>query len=154
MKIIVAVTLFLLAGLYGWSEIKQSPIKPKEFKPKPVATTNVTLSMRSKLENTKQVLEGIALEDFEKIATGADKMNALTEADAWHVFNTPKYTELTVDFHKAVRQLTTAAKENDLEAATLRFMTVVTTCVSCHEHVRDVRVATSFPSLEELLAAN
>ena len=128
-------SIVLLSVLLSPASISRA--EPKE---EIAANKNVIKSMRAKLEHAKLALEGITRADYEKIEQAADKMAAMTEADFWHVMNTPKYVNLSVDFHKAVDSLRDAAKMKDLDSATLRFMKVTTSCVECHRHVRNVRV--------------
>jgi hypothetical protein len=48
---------------------------------------------------------------------------------------------LSVEFRRSTDALSLAAKEKNLNKATLAYLGVTMKCVSCHEHVRDVRTA-------------
>ena len=47
--------------------------------------------MRKKLEHSQKVLEGIALNDFDKIAKNAEDLIDVSKAAEWRVLKTPRY---------------------------------------------------------------
>jgi hypothetical protein len=70
-----------------------------------VAAPNISTFMRLKLSHTQQVLEGIALEDFEQIAKHAQSMALLSEDEKWMVFQTPEYRRHSAVFLEICRTL-------------------------------------------------
>lgn len=101
----------------------------------------VAIFMRAKLEHSQKVLEGLSLEDFDKIAKHAQEMSLLSQASTWQVLQTPEYHDRSVEFRRTVDALTEAAKKKNLEGAALAYVEATMKCVSCHKYVRKVRMA-------------
>ena len=97
--------------------------------------------MRLKLAHSQKVLEGLVMEDFGLIDKQAQELSLLSQDANWQVLQTPEYLQLSVEFRRATDALSRAAKEKNLDKATLAYMGMTMKCVSCHEHVRDVRMA-------------
>jgi hypothetical protein len=92
--------------------------------------------MRLKLEPTKQILEGLALADFEMIASNAGKIRNLMLDEGWMVVQTDEYRRQSDEFRKMVEQVRDAANKKNLDAATLGYVQMTIRCVSCHELLR------------------
>ena len=97
--------------------------------------------MRVKLQHSQNVVEGLVLGDFDKIAKNSQEMSLLSLAATWQVFQTPQYLEQSRKFRAAADSLTKAAKEKDLDKATEAYNVVTLRCVECHKYVRNVRMA-------------
>ncbi len=97
--------------------------------------------MRQKLTDSEKVLEGLVTEDFAQIQKAAAEMHTLSQAEQWQVFNTPTYDLYSREFEKGCDQLETAAKEKNIDRASLAWIRVTMTCLSCHKHVRNAKVA-------------
>ena len=102
--------------------------------------------MRDKLELSQQILEGLALEDFDLIFARAVKLSAMSKEADWRVFENPDYDQQSVLFRRQVNALTRAAKEKNLDAATLAYVRITMSCVDCHKLVRGKLVAELKPS--------
>ncbi|QDU74635.1 hypothetical protein Pan97_16470 [Bremerella volcania] len=102
---------------------------------------NVQEFMRVKLLHSQKVLEGLATEDYDMIAKHAQEMSLISRAEEWQVFETPDYLHYSEQFRRAADSVTKAAKEKNLDAATLGYVKMTTSCVECHKHVRLVREA-------------
>lgn len=61
--------------------------------------------MRDKLELSKRVLEGLATEDFELIASKARRLAAMSQEPSWSLIEHPDYTRLSAEFRKTWRCL-------------------------------------------------
>lgn len=96
--------------------------------------------MQRKLIHGQRVLEGLALNDFAKIKAGADGMKECAQEASWRVLQTPKYELYSNDFVRHLEEMQTAAKNKNLEAASLAYVETTLTCIKCHQHVRDERV--------------
>ena len=105
------------------------------------AQDNVAIFMKAKLKHSKQVLKGLATEDFDLIAQQAQAMSLLCEDEIWMVLQTPEYRERSAEFRRSVDAVTEAAQKKNLEAAALGYVDVTLKCVSCHKYVRKVRMA-------------
>ena len=92
--------------------------------------------MREKLALSQQVLEGLALEDFSLIVTKATKLSAMSRQADWRAYENPEYEQQSQIFRRHVETLAKAAREKDLDAATLAYVRMTMSCVDCHKFVR------------------
>jgi hypothetical protein len=97
--------------------------------------------MRIKLKHSQTVIEGLVLDDLEKVAKSAQDMSSLSLDETWQVLTTPQYLEFSRKFRQSADALADAAKKNNLDQATIAFNHVTSRCVECHKYVRDVRMA-------------
>ena len=101
--------------------------------------------MRAKLTHSKEVLEGLTLEDFDQIAKHGQELSLLSQAAAWNVLQTPEYKQHSLEFRRSADSLTKAAKNKNLDGAALAYVDVTLKCVNCHKYVRGVRTAQRLP---------
>ena len=92
--------------------------------------------MQRKLDHAKGVLEGLALEDYEKIAKEAQALSLLSLESDWNVITTEEYLEQSSDFRRAVNVITEAAHEKDINRAALGYVNLTVRCVECHSYLR------------------
>jgi len=95
--------------------------------------------MRKKLEYSKNVLEGLSLEDFGLIARNARAMKAMSEAAAWRdsmIPNPQDYIPYTMEFQRQVDELKEKANKKDLDGASLTYNQLILTCIKCHKYAR------------------
>src|SRR5262245_22493709 len=97
--------------------------------------------MIKKLDNSQKVLEGLALGDFEKIGKHADELIAISKAAEFRVIKTPQYELHSNDFRRNAETLVLMAKGKNLDGAALAYVELTLSCVKCHKHVREVRMA-------------
>ncbi len=97
--------------------------------------------MLKKLQNSQQVLDGLALGDFDKIAKHAEELINISKQAEFKVLKTPQYEIYSNDFRRNADTLVTAAKGKNLDGAALAYVELTLTCVKCHKHVREVRMA-------------
>lgn len=95
--------------------------------------------MRRKLTESQKVLEGIAMNDFEKISSGAEELISISKTAEWKVLKDPQYELFSNEFRRRADQVARAARDKNLDAATLGYVEMTMTCVRCHKHVREVR---------------
>ena len=96
--------------------------------------------MRKKLKHSQGVLEGIALNDFDKIADNADQLIAVSQKAEWVVVKTPQYELFSNQFRKTAENLVKNAKAKNLDGAALDYVDLTMTCVKCHKYVRETRM--------------
>jgi hypothetical protein len=96
--------------------------------------------MRKKLEHAQKVLEGIALNDFDKILNHADALMQLSKEIEWQVIKTPRYEVQSNEFRRAVASLQEKATQKNLDGAALGYVELTLSCVKCHKYVREVRM--------------
>src|SRR5215475_4536023 len=97
--------------------------------------------MQKKLTHSQKLLEGIVLSDFDKIAENAQELIMISKAVEWRVLKTPQYEMHSNEFRRSAESVAQAAKNKNVEAATLAYMDMTMVCVRCHKHVREVRQA-------------
>lgn len=118
----------------------QSPqaAKPaaKAANPNQLGPTRLSPLMRMKLEKSKNILEGLALEDFDKISSNAQALNLLSLESGWNVVQTEEYATQSRDFRRTTKIISDAAKEKDLGRASMGFVALTVRCVECHSYMR------------------
>jgi cytochrome c556 len=133
MKIrILSLTTFLMvvAGLAGTFAQSKRNRAAKEF-------------MRDKLELSQRVLEGLATEDYDLIIAKGTRLSAMSKEVDWRVFENPDYDQQSATFRRQVDSLVKAAKDKNLDSATLAYVRMTMSCVDCHKLVRGKLVASA-----------
>ncbi len=97
--------------------------------------------MAEKLDYAHFLLNGIATENFDLLANNAEKLNQLSQSTVWRQGRTPEYEALSADFRRHVVALTKAAKDRNLDAASLAYVQISLSCVNCHKYMRGVKTA-------------
>lgn len=97
----------------------------------------VAVFMRAKLGHSQNVLEGLAIEDFDLIERGAQELSLVSEDASWQVLQTEDYARQSAEFRRSCDSLRKAAKDRNLDGAALAWMEVTMKCVQCHKYVRD-----------------
>src|SRR5262249_15412546 len=95
--------------------------------------------MRLKLEYSKQVLEGLTLENYETIIKNARALKTLSEAAEWEVPTIPnagEYIVFTSEFQRLTDELVKKAREKNMDGATLAYLRLTMNCVNCHKYAR------------------
>lgn len=122
------------AGLAGVALLGIATAEEPATKPDAVA-----VFMRAKLTHSSAVLEGLAVEDYDMIARGAQELSLASQASSWQVLQTEDYARQSAEFRRSCDSLRTAAKAKNLDGAALAWMEVTFKCVQCHKYVRDQR---------------
>lgn len=92
--------------------------------------------MDQKVRLSKDILTGLAMGDFDTIGRSAEIMKGLNRLERF-VRRTPEgYREQMSQFNYANKKLLSAVDAENLEAATLAFHQLTTSCVSCHQALR------------------
>ena len=113
----------------------------RAYAAQPEFPANVRDFMQLKLKSSQQILEGIVMEDFDRVAKHAQQMSLLSQAATWQVLQTPEYLQQSTEFRRAADALTSAAKKKNVDACALAYMEVTLKCVNCHKYVRSTRMA-------------
>jgi hypothetical protein len=98
--------------------------------------------MRKKLEFSKNVLEGLALEDFALIAKNARSLRAMSRGAEWEVPTIPdveNYLTLSNEFQAITTDMIRKAEAKNIDGATLDYVRMATNCVNCHKTLRTVK---------------
>ena len=106
----------------------------------PSAPTKVQPLMQLKLDRAKNILEGLALEDYDKIASNARALRLLSLESGWNVYQTKKYTEQSRDFRQTTNLIAEAAGDKDISRAALGYVALTVRCVECHQYIRSHKI--------------
>ena len=106
--------------------------------PKVVQTNKAPRStMNAKLTSSQRVLDGLVRRNFAAMQQGAADLRAISEADQWPRSPDPVFEHFAREFRRQCRQLESLAKERNPEGATFTYLQITSTCVQCHDYVRD-----------------
>jgi cytochrome c556 len=97
--------------------------------------------MTKKLENSQKVLEGLAINDYDMVAKHADELIQISKAAEFRVLKTPQYEMNSNDFRRAAETMIQQAKAKNTDGIALAYVDMTLSCVRCHKHVREVRMA-------------
>ena len=108
--------------------------------------------MIDKLKFAQRILEGLALNDYDKIGQSADRLIQISKSAEWLVHKTPRYEVSSNEFRRAAEEVARKAREKNLDGVALAYVDLTRSCVRCHQYVREVRDA-RLPDLRPDLAA-
>ena len=104
--------------------------------------------MVKKLKSAHHVLDGVAIGDFKKVASGGEELVRLAKSETWQLIRSPYYERHSKDFILATEKLVKKANEKNMDGVALAYVEVTLSCVRCHqyvrEHRRDVRLEPDF----------
>jgi hypothetical protein len=107
----------------------------------PPKTEDVSALMHKKLAHAQRILEGIAVADLDLVGQNAADLLVLSKQVQFKVLKTPQYELHANEFRRALEDVQKGVKQKNLDAATLGYMDLTMSCVRCHKHVREVRIA-------------
>lgn len=92
--------------------------------------------MQRKLDYTRTVVDGLATEDFQKIAKGAQDLMLLSHEADWKVVTTPEYLKMSQEFRETTERLRNQGQQKNLDGAALAYFEVTLNCIRCHKQLR------------------
>lgn len=128
--------LFLAFGLFGVLGLGAMQLQGTPQQPSGPKGSDLDSFMQMKLEHSKDILEGLATEDFEMIAKGAQALTALSLESAWNVYTTETYLQQSSDFRRSLQIVKDAAKEKNADRAALGYVNLTVQCLECHRTLR------------------
>jgi hypothetical protein len=134
MRMLLIMSALALAASVEESRCQAEPRKGENASDKELADL-----MQRKLQNAQKVLEGIAVNDFDKITKHAEELILISKQAEWKVLKTPQYEMFSNDFRRTAGELIENAKQKNLDGAALAYVDLTLTCVKCHKHVRESR---------------
>jgi hypothetical protein len=108
--------------------------------PPPAPRADIAPLMHLKLEKSKSILEGLALEDFEKIKSNARSLRLLSTESGWNVIQTQEYAAQSRDFQRSTDLMINAANEKNIQRTALGYVALTVRCVECHSYMRKHRI--------------
>lgn len=124
-NLLLIVACFASVGA-GWCLTRQDEV--------PIDRSRVF--MQAKLEHARGIVEGLALENHERLAVSAQNLILLSQESAWNVIQSPEYTGLSSEFRGSAGRLKEAALARNIDAATIAWFEVTLNCVRCHKFLR------------------
>jgi hypothetical protein len=121
-------------ALWAWGVLSNAEEGPREGKNQ----APVAVLMRAKLASSQKVLEGLVTERFDLIKDGANELHKISEAAEWRDAKDPVYHHHSAEFRRLTEKLVRMSTDHNLEGASFTYMHLTTTCISCHQYVRDV----------------
>lgn len=119
-----------------WISLLCVPVAGMTQDPNEPKASAVTPLMHAKLQKSKAIIEGLALEDFAKIGSNARSLKLLSIESGWNVIQTEEYRVQSNDFRRACETISEAAEEKDVHRATLGYVALTLRCVECHSYMR------------------
>jgi hypothetical protein len=95
--------------------------------------------MHRKLENAQKVLEALCVNDLDKAAKHSEELIKIRKEAAFKIVKTVEYEIWADEFDRAGMGIVKAAKEKNLEAAKLNYLSMTMSCFHCHTYVRDLK---------------
>jgi hypothetical protein len=106
-------------------------------------TAQLNQVMRRKLQHSQRILEAVVTSNWQLMEGETRALAATTSEQAWAVLQTPEYVRHSAAFLRATDSLTEAARLRDLEGASLGFVALSSSCVSCHRYLTRARIVSS-----------
>jgi len=104
--------------------------------------------MRAKLAGVQVIVEGLVQKDLDAVAGAGDELFRLCEGNGWHTRADSRYEAYRAELARDSTRLAELARMKNLEGATYAYVTLISTCVDCHAHCRDVlQIAKEMPVL-------
>ena len=97
--------------------------------------------MQRKLDHAHNLLDALAVEDFDSIADSTLQLARLTDDANWLGRPDSQFTANLQRFSWSLETLRTAAQDRDINAAALGYVDMTLRCVGCHQSLRGVRNA-------------
>jgi hypothetical protein len=92
--------------------------------------------MQLKVACSMKVLVGITLEDYGLIANNAEKLVELSNKTNWYSRQVPEYELFLNEFRRNAQDLKKAGQQKNLDSASLAYVQMTLSCVSCHKFIR------------------
>lgn len=101
----------------------------------------LTRVMNEKADNAQRMLRPLVIADFAAADRYAERLGRLTytEVASWQGSADTDYLAQATAFVRAVQDLRTAFRQQDVSEASLAYAALIDSCVRCHQHLRGRR---------------
>ena len=139
--------LLLVAMFLPFSSAISDPPEqaPPQQAPNHEASSKLTPLMRMKLDKSKDILEGLTVENFDLIASSARSLKLLSMESGWNVLQTEEYAGQSRDFRRTCDLIEKAALDKDMGRAALGYVAMTVRCVECHSYMRKQAAENKIP---------
>jgi len=93
--------------------------------------------MQKKLVYSQEILAGIAVEDFDRVAAAAGHMRTLNKIEAFVRTRNPAYREQLKAFQDSNEEILRQAEAKNADGAATAFSQMTTSCIRCHKVLRN-----------------
>lgn len=129
--------IFFAAGVlsvtgFGWVLLQAGDV------PNVAPDTKQAALMRAKLASTQRIVDGLVSKDFGDIHKGAEELIKICKASDWQTHEDEAYQHHRRELHLQAEKMMAAAARENLDGAAYSYINALTTCISCHDHCRDV----------------
>ncbi len=111
--------------------------KAQDQEPEPQQIDERQAYMQRKLDDARHIVEGLSMEDFDKIVAAANDLIAISHESGWNTLTSEAYLQLSSEFRSSASRLRKMASEKNLDGATLAYFEVTMNCVRCHKFLRE-----------------
>lgn len=129
-----AVLILALGCVLAAQGLRAQPGPPGGVAPRRSA---VGQAMQSKLKHTHELIDALAVEDFEQLTESARTLAEIGRETLAKVSPDSSYARYSAEFSATADELARRAKMNDLDGVALSYVRLTMNCVDCHRLVRD-----------------
>ena len=97
---------------------------------------DTTPFMERKLDRAREIVEGLATEDYDMISKSAQGLMLLSHETEWKVVKGETYAQMSAEFRESAKRLRDTANKENLDGSTLAYFEVTLNCVRCHKYIR------------------
>jgi hypothetical protein len=110
--------------------------KPEDPNRLKLPTRKETMAM--KLKGSQAILEGIALEDFDKIRDASKELVSVGNAtDFLNAYKGAEYQFHTLTFRRSAEAISKKAKERNMDGVMVAYNELTLSCLKCHQAMRE-----------------
>jgi hypothetical protein len=129
----LSMSVLVGSGVFGQeTPVVEGPVSPVVTEEQPIS-----FWMEKKLEYSKDMLGALAAGQFEEIEKHAERMRLVGKIEGFVRGRSPSYASHLQSFDLATRELKRQARAESIEGATLAFNQLTTSCVTCHQTLRE-----------------
>lgn len=126
------------AAVPSQSEAQKKDNEPGQPEPKPLKLMTRQEAMQLKLKSAQAILEGIALNDFNKIQTAADQMIQISNAsDFIRAYQGKEYLFQVELMRRPSETISKKAKDKNIDGVMVAYNELTLSCLKCHQAMRD-----------------
>ena len=107
--------------------------------------------MLAKLASTQKVVAGLVSKNFSEIKKGAEEMVQICDASQWQSNPDPVYGHHRTELRRQASRLVKTAEDQNLDGCAFNYVQTISTCISCHEHCRDVLRLAEIPRQDNMV---
>lgn len=122
--------------LAGMLCLLNHPVIGQEKQTSDAPATAPSVWMKRKLEYSRNILAGLANEDFDMVADNARAMQFMSKFEGFLRGKMPGYRTQLQIFQNANEEIIEQAQKDNVEGATLAFSQLTVSCVNCHKQLR------------------